>query len=129
MLKSGLSGLILAVVSVAALMGGSVSAALAQNAPPPIDVYAASPAVELMELSPSGTLIARIVVTGEERAIAVTNIDTGEHLFASTIGQAKVRDLRWIGEDKVLIISSPDACAASFRHPAVRALFRRDTGP
>lgn len=106
MLKSGLSGLILAVVSAAALMGGLVSAALAQDAPPSTDVYAASPAVELMELSPSGTLIARIVVTGEERAIAVTNIDTGEHLFASTIGEAKVRDLRWIGEDKVLIISS-----------------------
>ncbi|VXA96681.1 Dipeptidyl aminopeptidase/acylaminoacyl peptidase [Brevundimonas sp. G8] len=108
MLKSVLSGLVLTVLSVVALGGGMVSGAQAQvqGAPPSLDIYAASPTVELMALSPSGDLIARIVVTGEQRAIAVTHMNRAEHVFAASIGEAKVRDLRWIGEGKVLIISS-----------------------
>ena len=112
MLKSVLSGLVLTVLSVVALGGVAVSGVQAQaqvepqGSPPSLDVYAAAPTVELMALSPSGDLIARIVVTGEQRAIAVTHMNTAEHVFASSIGEAKVRDLRWIGEGKVLIISS-----------------------
>lgn len=109
MLKFGLPGLLLAVVCVALSTGAWSSAAsahAAQQERPPIEAYAASPTVELMELSPSGDLIARIVVTQEARAIAVTRMDTGEHLFLSTLGETKVRDLRWIGEGRVLIVTS-----------------------
>ncbi|OGN53484.1 MAG: peptidase S9, partial [Caulobacterales bacterium RIFCSPHIGHO2_01_FULL_67_30] len=59
-----------------------------------------------MELSPSGDLIARITVVGETRAIAVTRMTTGEHLFAADVGDVKVRDLRWIGENRVLVVTS-----------------------
>jgi acetyl esterase/lipase len=117
MLKSVLSGLILTVLSVLALSGAATVEVWAQDqpqaaaeaqavSPPALDVYSAAPTVELMELSPSGDLIARIVVTGEQRAIAITSMNTAEHVFAASIGEAKVRDLSWIGEGKVLIISS-----------------------
>ena len=75
-------------------------------APPPLEAYGATPAIEYIELSPSGDLIARITVVGETRAIAVTRMTTGEHLFAADVGDVKVRDLRWIGENRVLVVTS-----------------------
>ena len=75
-------------------------------APPPLEAYSATPAIEYIEVSPSGDLVARITVVGEIRAIAVTRMTTGEHLFAADIGDAKVRDLRWIGEGHVLVVTS-----------------------
>lgn len=124
MVKRIWSGLVPAVLGLT-LMGGSTSFALARetlaqeavSAPPPLEAYGASPAVELMELSPSGDLIARIAVVGEQRAIAVTRLTDGEHLFAATIGDAKVRDLRWIGEDRVLIVTSQTRGIPAFGVP------------
>jgi dipeptidyl aminopeptidase/acylaminoacyl peptidase len=72
----------------------------------PLEAYSAMPAIEFMELSPEGELMARITVVGEERALVVTRLATGEHLAAAVVGEAKVRDLRWIGEDRVLIVTS-----------------------
>ncbi|MNQ41635.1 Prolyl tripeptidyl peptidase precursor [compost metagenome] len=73
---------------------------------PPLTAYGASPVIDYIALSPSGGLIARIVVVNEARALAVTRMDTGQHVFAAAIGEAKVRDLSWIGEQRVLIITS-----------------------
>lgn len=93
--------------AVAALVCVGTTGAWAQSeAPPPLEAYGATPAIEYIELSPSGDLIARITVMGETRAIAVTRMTTGEHLFAADVGDVKVRDLRWIGENRVLIVTS-----------------------
>ncbi|MGH7018974.1 MAG: alpha/beta fold hydrolase [Brevundimonas sp.] len=73
---------------------------------PPLTAYGAAPAIDYIALSPSGDLIARIVVVNEDRALAVTRMDTGQHVFAASIGAAKVRDLSWIGEQRVLIVTS-----------------------
>lgn len=72
----------------------------------PLEVYAASPAVDLMALSPSGKQVARVAVAGEARAIVVTHLDTGQNLFTATLGDSKVRDLAWIGEGRVLVVAS-----------------------
>ncbi len=83
------------------------AAAMAEvPAPPPLEAYSDTPAIEYIELSPSGDLVARISVVDEMRAIAVTRISTGEHLFAADVGATKVRDLRWIGEGHVLVVTS-----------------------
>ena len=74
--------------------------------PPPLSVYGAAPAIESIELSPSGDRIARISVVGEERAILVSDFNTGESLFRARVGNFKVRDLTWIGEARVLIVTS-----------------------
>ncbi len=51
---------------------------------PALDAYGAAPAVDHVELSPSGDLIARVMVVGEKRALAVSRITTGESVFAAS---------------------------------------------
>lgn len=94
-----------AALAVVLMLGGQAASAWADD-PPPLEAYSAMPAIEFMELSPEGALMARITVVGEERALVVTRLATGEHLAAAVVGEAKVRDLRWIGEDRVLIVTS-----------------------
>ncbi|MET4684039.1 acetyl esterase/lipase [Brevundimonas faecalis] len=100
-----MSGLRMAATVFAVVLAMGTAGASKAEAPS-IEAYGASPAIDNMELSPSGELIARIVVVDEVRALAVTRVKTGEHLFTASIGDAKVRDLRWIGDRHVLIVSS-----------------------
>lgn len=104
MLGRRMGAIVFALAAAAGALAGGPGETMAET--PPLEAYGASPAIDYIELSPSGELIARIVVVDETRAIAVTRIKTGEHLLAAPIGQAKVRDLRWIGEGRVLIVSS-----------------------
>ena len=80
--------------------------ALARVEAPSLEVYAASPAVDLMALSPAGKQVAQVAVTGEARAIVVTHLDTGPTVFTASLGDSKVRDLTWIGETRVLVVAS-----------------------
>ena len=86
------------------IAGLSIGAVRAEA--PPLAAYGAAPAIDYMALSPGGALIARIVVVDEARALAITEMDTGRHVFAAAIGEAKVRDLLWVGETRVLIVTS-----------------------
>ena len=98
-----------AIVAFACVVGAAATAqaeAAAVKAPPPLEAYGAAPAIEFMELSPSGDRVARITVVGETRAIIVTRMTTGENVFAAAVGEVKVRDLRWIGEGHVLVVTS-----------------------
>jgi len=92
-------------VAVAAVLTMSGQAWAASDAPP-IQAYGAMPAIEFMQLSPDGALIARVTVLGEDRAVVVTRLDTGEHVAAAPVGETKVRDLQWINADRLLIVTS-----------------------
>lgn len=125
-------GLKVAALAVAALVCAGNTGARAQSddpgrsqapVPPPIEAYGATPAVEYIELSPSGDLIARITVVGDTRAIAVTRLTTGEHLFAADVGDTKVRDLRWIGETRVLVVTSQTRAIAALGVPKSELFF------
>ncbi|MGQ2989788.1 MAG: alpha/beta hydrolase family protein [Brevundimonas sp.] len=72
-------------------------------APPPIEAYGALPALEMTALSPGGDRLARVTVTGEERMMMVSRLDTGEILAAARVGETKVRDLEWIDDERILI--------------------------
>lgn len=74
--------------------------------PPPLEVYGALPATELVELSPSGRRVALITVIGEERRIVLVDLAQGKALGSSDIAKVKVRDMIWVGEDHVLIVTS-----------------------
>ena len=113
-----------AAVAVAAAVcgGGAVPAqASAQNAPP-LEAYGALPAIEYLELSPSGDRLARITVAGEIRALVVTDM-AGALLFVADVGDVKVRDLRWLGEDKVLVVTSRTESIASLGVPRSELYF------
>jgi dipeptidyl aminopeptidase/acylaminoacyl peptidase len=80
-------------------------AAQAQNAPP-LSAYGALPGIELVQLSPSGRRIALITVIGETRALAMADMAGNKSMGGVGVGAVKVRDVRWIGEDRVLITAS-----------------------
>nr|WP_209282489.1 S9 family peptidase [Brevundimonas alba] len=112
-------------LAVAALCcgGGDAWGQSALPAPAPLEAYGATPAIELIQLSPSGELIARITVAGETRAVAVTRLATGENLFVRDIGAYKVRDLSWIGEGKLLVVTSQTRSIATLGVPRSELLF------
>ena len=92
-------------------------------APAPLEAYGDSPAIELIQLSPSGDLLAGITVAGETRSLAVTRLSTRESLFVGDISEFKVRDLRWIGEGRVLVVTSQTLNIASLGIPRSELFF------
>lgn len=94
---------------VAVLAGGmaaTAATARAQVEMAPLEAYGALPSFEMVELSPSGGRLAFITVTGEQRTLVLLDVATRQQLGGVGIGQIKARGLEWIGEDRVMIITS-----------------------
>lgn len=100
--------LLAASLSAACLLGGGgvVSSAQAQTPPPPLSAYGALPATELVALSPSGDRLAFVTVVGEQRAMAIVDLNSERSLGAVAVGSAKLRDLEWLDEERVLVTLS-----------------------
>lgn len=110
--------------AVAALCSLRNTGAWAQSqTPAPLEAYGATPAIEHIQLSPSGDLIARITVTGETRVLAVTRLTDGANLFVGDISVIKVRDLRWIGDARVLVVTSQTRDIGSLGVPRSELFF------
>lgn len=102
--RKGLGGVFL--VAALASVGASGVAARSPVEPPPLAVYGALPSLELVEISPSGQRLAFVTVSGEQRMLVMLDLATKGQLGGVDVGRAKVRDLDWIGEDRVLITTS-----------------------
>ncbi len=76
--------------------------AQALPAPPPLEVYGALPSVEHMTLSPSGQRLAFIGMDGDDRKLFVRKVG-GNALLAIKVGDSKVRDMRFVGDDFVTL--------------------------
>jgi len=71
----------------------------------PLSEYGELPGIESASLSQSGTRIAVISSINGQRSLAV--MEPGKGLLMSVAaGDMKVRQIRWIGDDRLLIISS-----------------------
>jgi dipeptidyl aminopeptidase/acylaminoacyl peptidase len=81
------------------------SALPARAAPPSVEAYGRLPAIESMQLSPSGKLVAYIS-TDHDTRVLVIGPPGGQPLDALKVGTAKVRDVRWAGEDHVIVTLS-----------------------
>jgi len=82
---------------------GIAGACGAHAAPPPIEAYGRLPAIEQLELSPSGNRFAFVATTGNERRLFVREVDGDKTLLAlAGVGDAKLRDLDWAGEGFVV---------------------------
>lgn len=123
MFKSGMKAFALAVVALCCAGNPGAWAQSQIPAPAPLEAYGATPAIEHIQLSPSGELIARITVTGETRGVVVTRLASGEDLFVGEISVSKVRDLRWIGEGRILVVSSQTRNIASLGVPRSELFF------
>ncbi len=86
-------------------LGFGSPAAQAQDVAP-LEAYGALPAVEFVQVSPSGDRLAYVTVAGDQRALIVTRLADGQLLTGARVGDAKVRDVQWVGEDAVLSTTS-----------------------
>lgn len=75
------------------------------GAAPPLEAYGHLPAVENMQLSPSGERYAFIALVGETRRLGVLT-DKGKVVFSADLGAIKVRNIEWVGDDRVLLTMS-----------------------
>jgi dipeptidyl aminopeptidase/acylaminoacyl peptidase len=71
-----------------------------------LSAYGALPSLELVQLSPSGRRMAFITVVGEGRTLALVDLANNRSLGGVNVGGSKVRDLQWIGEERVLVTTS-----------------------
>ncbi|MBS0411489.1 MAG: S9 family peptidase [Proteobacteria bacterium] len=71
-------------------------------APPPLEAYAALPAMEQLTLSPSGERYAFIAKDGDARRLFVAGADN-KPIDAVDVGDAKIVDVTWAGDDYVLV--------------------------
>ncbi|HYC97156.1 S9 family peptidase [Brevundimonas sp.] len=74
--------------------------------PPPLEAYGALPSLEYVQVSPSGDRVAFVTVAGDERAMLITDLATGEMVGGARVGETKVRDLQWVGEERLLATTS-----------------------
>ena len=90
-------------ITLASGLGSTIAQA---QEPAPLEAYGALPAIEYVQISPSGDRLAYVTVAGDQRAMLVTRLADGQLLTGARVGGAKVRDLQWVGEDAVLSTTS-----------------------
>jgi dienelactone hydrolase len=83
----------------------SMWALTAAAATPPIEAYGKLPALERVELSPSGDRYAIVGVVAGKRGLLVMGLDD-KPVGSVTLGDRKINEIRWAGDDKVLIYYS-----------------------
>jgi dipeptidyl aminopeptidase/acylaminoacyl peptidase len=90
-------------------------------AAPPIEAYSRLPGLEFVRISPSGERLAMIGILGDKRRALITTTK-GELLKAVEIGVAKISDVRWIGDEHVLVttVSAVDGNRLFIFHDAYR---------
>ena len=81
-------------------------AADAPSPPPPLEAYGQLPAIEQVEISPDGRLIALILTEGEERTVVVKQLADDAVIGALRAGDHKVRDLEWAGATHLIVSAS-----------------------
>jgi dipeptidyl aminopeptidase/acylaminoacyl peptidase len=84
------------------LFGMSVLGEAALAAPQPLEAYGNLPKTEALELSPSGTLFARISTQGETRLLTVEKVSGGVVMTARA-GDVKTAGLEWANDDYLIV--------------------------
>src|SRR5476649_2170057 len=77
-------------------------AAGAACAAPPVESYGKLPGVEHVAMSPSGAAYAFVALIGDTLLLLVMASD-GTPVAKAEVGKTKVRSIRWVGEDHVLV--------------------------
>ncbi|MEH6664380.1 MAG: S9 family peptidase [Brevundimonas sp.] len=105
-----------ALASVALVFAGPVFAT--QVEPPPLEAYGRLPAYDLVEISPSGDRLAFALVSDDTRSLLLAELGSGEDLESILpvrligridAGGSKVRSLNWLGENRILMLTTVTA--------------------
>jgi hypothetical protein len=73
--------------------------------PPPLEAYGSLPDIEQMALSESGDRLAAVMTLGGRRTLIVMT-SALDPLNAIPLGEEKVRDLEWVGDEKLVAVIS-----------------------
>ena len=103
-MKFRFAGLTLAAIPAVFAIATPPSVAVAAE-PLPLSEYGKLPDVEMTTISPSGDRIALITTVKGKRVILALE-DQTKPIRVINVGDMKVRSLRWIGEDRLMLISS-----------------------
>lgn len=88
------------------LLGSALGTATsAVAAPPPLSIYGQLPGLEEVAISPSGDRVAMIGTLQEQRRLVVVDKDNNP-ILSVPIGEVKIRDLYWGGDNRVIIYKS-----------------------
>ncbi len=91
---------------VAGLAPGWMSPALAAPPePPPVEAYGRLPAMDLVDISPSGERLAFVASDGEGRKLFVRTV-AGQPLAVVPLAEKRLRDVYWGGERFVIFLIS-----------------------
>jgi dipeptidyl aminopeptidase/acylaminoacyl peptidase len=98
----------LGVISLSLAVASAFRAAAQEAGPgaPPLEAYGDLPSLELVQLSPSGQRMAFVTVVGDQRRLALIDLVGNRTVGAVGAGQAKIRDLEWVGEERVVVTTS-----------------------
>lgn len=72
----------------------------------PLEAYGKLPNIETVTVSPSGRQVAVVVTNGEERRLVVKDLAANKVTFLATVGNTKLRDLDWAGEQHLILTNS-----------------------
>ena len=84
----------------------AASANDAAYVPPPLALYGQLPSMEAPALSPSGDRLAYIVTQDDKRYVVVSSLTTGKVVAATRAEDAKVREVRWYDDHRLLLLYS-----------------------
>jgi dipeptidyl aminopeptidase/acylaminoacyl peptidase len=89
------------------LLALAIAAGLATSAAAaPLAAYGKLPSIESAVVSPSGRALAVVVTNGEQRTIVIKDIATGAITLRGFIGEHKVRDVQWAGDNHLVLVVS-----------------------
>ncbi len=91
-----------ALAAMAALMFTAVAA---HAAPPPLSAYGSLPAIEDLDISASGKLLAFVGVVGENRRLVMQDLSGGV-IGVIDVGDSKVRGIMWAGDEHLIVLTS-----------------------
>lgn len=110
-LRSGLKGLVASGISVSVWVCGGWLLSLppvhaAETAgPPPLEAYGELPAISSLSLSPQGDRLAYFGIANSAPVLVAVGVD-GKSLGAWQLGDLKLREIRWIGQDRLQVTAS-----------------------
>jgi len=75
----------------------------------PLSAYGKLPTIEAASVSPSGHAVAMVLTNGEDRMIVVKDLASQQLTLRAGTGRAKVRYVRWAGDQHLVIVTSVTA--------------------
>ncbi|MGE5567310.1 MAG: alpha/beta hydrolase family protein [Parcubacteria group bacterium] len=93
-------------IALAGLTASIWASAARAEGPPPLKAYGELPGFETAALSPSGERYAVVGTLGEQRKIALVSTADDKPLMIGDVGDSKIWNLEWAGEDKVVVHGS-----------------------